>query len=244
MFSGTTGAIVASVLKADPSKYKPFVQTFLVICSDIAFWYIPLAAILTAAAQYIKKQLSPWYWDTIKLVLDHLSKDIFGDRQANAYEDRVTLFRHFKWKWCCKRWPWSGWLIPVERSGHVTRSSKIIFKAPQQGDEAQGIAGQSWAQNLCVHTSQLPDITSESQTVKIGRYCKETFCAEEWVKDQVKKGKKLPRSIVGIPVESKAGKVWGVIVIDSRSETILTQGQIEAFYRQHASVLSKLLEKV
>ena len=139
--------------------------------------------------------------------------------------------------WLC-RWPWSGWLVPVERSGHTTRRSHTIFLAPDDADQAEGIAGQTWAQNRVVVVNGLSDVNENPSREVLAEYAQRTWIAETWV---LQKQRQHARSFCGIPVEVK-GKLWGVIVLDSRNPQAIDQNA-DKFYRLIGRVLGKLLER-
>ena len=75
----------------------------------------------------------------------------------------------------------------------------------------------------------------------IDNYSTKSWTARNIVKNNMLAGKPMPRSMCGLPVEV-GGEVWGVVVIDSRSETLVEQEKISALYGQHAGVLSKLIQ--
>ena len=47
----------------------------------------------------------------------------------------------------------------------------------------------------------------------------------------------------GLPVEV-GGKIWGIIVIDSRDKKLVGKNEILEFYNRNAGVLSKILENL
>lgn len=59
-------------------------------------------------------------------------------------ENRVTIFRFEKFKWTFRWWPWSGWLVMLERSGHLTKNRTPIFRAADKPEKCEGVAGQAW----------------------------------------------------------------------------------------------------
>ena len=189
--------------------------------------------------------------------------------ECNLAENRVTLFRvksfHLTWPW--RAWPPVGcWLVPVERSNHLTRKSKACFLAKDDGS-ADGVAGQAYVQRSCVYVDNLPNICAENAVPNTqpfllrlfykyfwkSRYLNagqlrmvKAYAARSWsnegriLKHRVAK-KNLPRSLCGLPVEV-GGKIWGVIVIDSRDKNIAGKNEILEFYERNAGVFSKILE--
>jgi len=184
----------------------------------------------------------PWGWDMAHYLLDEVQGRIFS-KQDPVFQHRVTLFRHRRFVWCRRKWPWSGWLVPVERSFYMSRKSKVCFRASDEGDHCEGVAGWAWATRSRYYVTNLPDLTQRSQQQDIEDYAKQSHVPVEWVKEKLAQNKPLPRSLYGIPVE-RSGKVWGVIVVDSRHKEILSQTEIDAFYERSAGILSRVLEKV
>jgi hypothetical protein len=140
------------------------------------------------------------------------------------------------------KWPWTGWLVPVERSGDVTQSPHVIFHAPQDDPKrAEGVAGHVWKTRECVYISQLPDLNRSSSEKTVRSYASKTNINPEFLKSKLKSGKEFARSFWGIHVECK-GKTWGVIVIDSRNPEIVDNEQLKTIYRPIGACLSRLIE--
>lgn len=205
-----------------------------------AWWQLPVFTIAAGVLGLLRKQLgSPWLWDAVKFSLDEIQKIAFtmGDSDGQHHH-RVTLFKYVPWAWCLRRWPWSGWLVPVERSGHTTRSGVSYFKAPDAADQAEGIAGLTWARRRTVGVSDLPELTAQSSNAELQTYATSTGLSIEQVKDKLPKA----RSFAGIPVEV-GGRVWGVIVLDSRGAKSI-RGDVTVIYQPISRVMGKLLEKL
>jgi len=188
----------------------------------------------------LKKLLGPpWLWNTVHSYLDSFREEAFNVGLDDAqHHHRVTLFRYKPWYWHFRRWPWSGWLVPVERSGHTTQASISVYRAPDDADKAEGVAGMTWARRRIVNVSNLPDLSEDPSRDDMQRYAKATGMNLE----VVKKKRPKARSFCGIPVEIK-GEVWGVLVLDSRSaDGINTNSQI--LYRPLGKFLAKILERV
>jgi hypothetical protein len=80
-----------------------------------------------------------------------------------------------------------------------------------------------------------------ADTTICSEYALHTWTSARLIAKQKRCKKKMPRSLCGIPVEV-GGKPWGVIVIDSRSENLVTRDKIDEFYKRHAKMLEKLLK--
>jgi hypothetical protein len=129
--------------------------------------------------------------------------------------------------------------MPVERSGHTTRRRISIFLAPDDADRAEGIAGQTWAQNQVVLVSDLPSLEGNDVSQEIiQEYARRTWISEDFAHSR----RPQARSFCGIPVEVK-GKLWGVIVIDSRGTKVAGTRSVR-LYTLVGRFLGKLLEKV
>jgi len=162
---------------------------------------------------------------------------LFNDYREEAFniaEDdavhnhRVTLFKRSRliwwiWPWRSRyspwgkmRAPWSGWLVPLVRSGHTTQRSRTVFLAPDDADNVEGVVGQVWARDRVIVVEDLPDLCGNATDQDIAAYALKTWVPDAWVRWRLRSGKQCPRSICGIPVEVN-GSRWGVIVLDSYS---------------------------
>ena len=97
---------------------------------------------------------------------------------------------------------------------------------------------QTWAQNRVVVVNGLSDANENPSREVLAEYAQRTWIAETWV---LQKQRQHARSFCGIPVEVK-GKLWGVIVLDSRNPQAIDQNA-DKFYRLIGRVLGKLLER-
>ena len=169
----------------------------------------------------------PWVWAAIHAIFDEVRERAFRYKEGEpVHHHRVTLFEHVHfwriwrlwlclWQWKVGRFPWSGWLIPSARSGHTTKSCSTRFLAPDDADRAEGVVGQAWATNSQILVDKLPEVSESSSSTVIAEYATRTFVTPDWVKDRL--GKPLPRSLCGVPIEVE-GRIWGVLVLDSRAE--------------------------
>jgi hypothetical protein len=171
--------------------------------------------------------------------LDYYRAEVFAVGADDAmHHHRVTLFRYKGWCLVRRQWPWSGWLLAQERSGHTTRIGISIFKAPDDADQAEGVAGKTWAKAGVVNVSHLPDLDDAPQEKDFESYSRATGVSVEWLKKRRPKA----RSFCGIPVEVK-GASWGVIVLDSRNPDGIPVSS-EVHFRPVGRILGKLLERV
>lgn len=112
---------------------------------------------------------------------------------------------------------------------------------PDDGNHSEGVAGLAWVSNTVVVAEALPALTSESGDQAISRYARRTHCPEKIVRDYIRRGRTLPRSIAAIPIEVN-NKSWGVLVLDSCDENGVTDGLVKNFTLIVHSI-SQLLEK-
>lgn len=128
--------------------------------------------------------------------------------------------------------------MPVERSGHTTRKSNTKFAIPDDADNAEGIAGQAWARNQVVVVSDLPEIKEGTSQKDIKDYSNKTWVTDEWVK----RNRPQSRTYCGMPVEVK-GKLWGVLVFDSRAINAIDGEAASQEYSIFAGLIGELLER-
>ncbi len=246
-------AFVLAALRWDPNV-SPFPAG---VVHDVLLWTqmnSPLLLIvffLVSYASRLRKYITPpTTWKKIHSLLDELQQLLFkeeNDRAEPLHHHRVTLFKR-GWCYRMRRWPWSGWLIPVERSGHMTRKTTAMFRAPDDPNMLEGVAGYTWARRAFVSIGELPDLYDMDgldpnlQAKAIAGYARRTLVDQTWVRNRLLERRTLGRSFCGIPVEVSGGRLWGVIVVDSQTQEPKAGSQHEVSYRLIASVLGKLLE--
>ena len=221
--------MVGGAKLADVSQAGAF-SPLLIRLQHVSWWAMPVIFFGNIAFQAGAKAISPpWVWDTVRSVLDQLQLHAFSPTQGELKQsNRVTLFKHVRWRWAVCKWPWTGWLVPVERSGNTTRKTDTVFLAPDDGNKAEGIAGRAWACEGTVTVSNLPSVTEDSPETDLVRYADETFITVATLKDRLRCKKGIALSLTAFPVEVK-NKVWGVIVFDSRSREALSNDAIDNF---------------
>jgi hypothetical protein len=234
----------APSLKANPDQIKTwseFGANTVAFTQKYAWLMIPVLVVLHTIGKDLSRRVgSPRKWHSIKRLLDHIQKHVFEKETGVAVPyNRVTLFKYKRWLFCWEKWPWTGWLVSVERSGHTTLRSKVRFRAPDDADLAEGVAGQTWVQNVILPVDGLADIENAGrETVEL--YAGKTWMPKHWL--ETANRKKRPRALCGIPVEVK-GTVWGVIVLDSRSPTAIgVDENSQRVYKLMGHVLALLLE--
>jgi hypothetical protein len=236
------GAVSGATLKANDvevSKHLgPEAARVLVWMQGVAWIVVPLTIISVPIIEGLRNFVgAPSVWRVVRDVLDQFRSQLFPNATDDQlHEHRVTLFQFTRWHFCARKWPWSGWLFPVERSGHTTQKTNIVFLAPDEADKVEGVAGMTWSRRQVVHVKDLPDLSVDFSDQAIGEYAKRSWMPENVVRQR----KPRARSLVGIPVEVKS-EIWGVIVVDSRKPEI-KQADVKKHYKFVARFLGKTLE--
>ena len=204
-----------------------------------AWWSFPLLIFLSGVLGLLRKLLgSPWLWNTVHYHLDVIRETALNVAEGDAlHHHRATLFKYVPVAWCRRKWPWDGWLVPVERSGYTTRGHVSIFRAPDDADRAEGVAGMAWARNQTVTISGLPALQADSDDADFDLYSRNSGVSVSWLRERLPQS----RSFCGIPLEVK-GKPWGVLVLDSRSPSGLRE-QGAVMYDPASRLLAKILER-
>lgn len=223
-----------------------------------AYFFVVLFSIL-AFFTIVKKTKNPWIWDQIQFILDQ-----YQDRVFNHFSDdppdhnRVTLFQVKKRCFLKKHWSsehslrpsgkhpcFSNYLVPVMRSGHISKKTSAIFYVSDKSDECEGIAGQAWGKGGTTVATDLPELKLDNNGIPTKRsansYAKATFSDLKLVDQYVKNKRITPRSIAAIPVEVN-GELWGVVVLDSRRPHGVTDDSVQN-YTLTVSMIGRLLEQ-
>ncbi len=200
-------------LKIDPQNLWPwinFAKPFVTWSQESGFGatMVLISIALGGFASFLRRQIGPpWVWKYVHFLLDTFRKHVFDDEDGEVHHHRVTLFKHRR----CRAW-WTfgvggGWLVPVERSGHTTLKRRTSFRAPDNADRAEGIAGYTWSCRRNVYVENLPDISKpDVSDAEIEAFASQSHCNVRWVRRR--KHRCCSRSYCGIPVEVK-GERWG-----------------------------------
>ncbi len=207
--------------------------------------------IVAGGAKYALERLTrSWVRQIIHSLLTDYREKMFGNLPGAKHHHRATLFVHRRfslWKtlpWKRKRHPWSGWLVPIVRSGHATQKMRTKFLAPDEADLKEGVAGMTWSNRAIVTVIELPNLDSRSNDAEIQRYSLATACQDHWVRNRIKRGESLPSSLRGIPIEVN-NNFWGVVVLDSRESNAFTEDPhgTANFSLIFSSTIGRLLER-
>lgn len=158
-------------------------------------------------------------WEAVDNALERFRANLFGNGGRPHAEQRITLFQHktFRLSSPLKR----GWLVPVSRSSYTSQKSHSVWRAPNDGQDAEGVAGKCWGCSGITPLNELPDVSRRNINCTEGiyrEYAEATGCTIAWVK----KNRPTARSLLAFPVEAKSKKngLWGVLVIDSSDQQI------------------------
>ncbi|MBM4054123.1 MAG: hypothetical protein FJ264_05515 [Planctomycetes bacterium] len=250
--SGGIVLFISALLKANVPDI-PFISFFVNICQHNAWWIIISFTCVGGLSQLLNNRIgSPDIWRIVQHILDQYREEVFGKDESTRKDaehfHRITLFKHCKWRWALIRWPCSGWLIPAARSGSRTKTKIQCFLASKEHpDEAEGVAGQTWARNREVKVFNLPDLSVNSAPEdNIIEYAKKAFVSKEWISNRMKRNRRglQCRSLLGICIEVK-GIPWGALVIDSRNPEPSQLKKIRSSkLKAYESILSRLLERL
>ena len=240
-------AITTASLKADTkttiAQFGPFIGAILAILQANSWLILFLSACTIILLNSILRWIGePWRWNAIQVVLDRLRDNVYKQTfQGEPYHyHRVTLFKHVPFSLRLRLWPWSGWLVPMARSGHTNQNINSVFKAPDNADNAEGVAGLAWRSKETEGISQLPEISSTSCNDLISEYANATNVSVALVKRRIVKNRPNPRSLIAIPIEVNNRVKW-IVVLDSRSPQDL-RGIADAAASSYTPIISHLLK--
>lgn len=218
------------------------------------WWIIVTLMGVAAAIKILKERLDrTWVWSAVQAIVDRIQTEAFGDQDGYLHHHRATLFRyqkylwwpfparHMLWPWGLGRGPSSGWLVPVIRSGHATQHTKTYFLAPDDADKAEGVVGHIWNSNKEIGLSVGAPLQQGATPEQISEYAGKTFVNATRAAKELSK-KVLAASFRGVTVEGKAGRKWGVLILDSRHAEAALNAKLNI--GPYAYCLGKLLERV
>lgn len=230
-------SVIAAAIHQTPADILPAALSFATDPVKKG-WALPALAVAAPIAASIRHRTDKVHREDVWRVLNQIKEATFKDQQLDHEQHcRVTLFKHHKFT--IRRWPCTcGWLIPYERSGHSTRNTHAIFRAPDDGEQSEGVAGKVWSCGAIEYVGGLPDIRAPGATEdQFRHYGQKSFC------DAARLKRKPPqaRSLMGIPVDVD-NKRWGVIVIDCVKENFDPK-RAQVAFRPLASHLAGYLKR-
>lgn len=168
LFGGLAG-IFGFALRWKSGDYTSLRQDILIANETTAWWTIPAFTAIAGISTFFKTHFgNSNIWKSVTHVLEEYRLAVFqgkpGFELEASHHNRVTLYKHvaFRWAPCC--WPWSNWVVPVARTGHTTQTWRVPrFRAPAgDPDNAEGVAGQSFATNSIVCVTNLPELSASA----------------------------------------------------------------------------------
>lgn len=237
--------------------HRPNVRILLEWVRGASFTGYAVFGMLLLWAACYKRLGDPWHASQLQFILDKYQNGAFNNEEGLNLipqdHNRVTLFRYQRcWTtphWTAKKWYWpwgehrpvSYFLVPVLRSGHMSKNSKAVFYVSDSSDETEGIGGRAWVTNQIVFEQSLPDVHENSSEKTIKNYAKRTSVSSDLVRKRIQDKRVMPRSMLAIPV-SRFGTLWGVVVLDSRYPEGVKQSAAES-YQLTIALIERLLEK-
>lgn len=235
-------------------KNRPILWSAIEYIQDHSMYLYLFIGLLVLFSFLHRKLGDPWALEKLQFIIDEYQGKVFSANGAPKDHDRVTIFQHkknyiFARHWSATRWymPWgnkpifSNYLVPILRSGHLSKNSKAIFYAPDGSDKAEGVAAMAWAKRGSVVLSELPEILAVTGKRDREKYAKVTKCDIGLLDKYILEGRQPPRSIAAIPIECR-GRIWGVVVLDSRSPRGVTNESVDN-YTLTVALIGHLLER-
>lgn len=224
LFAVVLGTGVALLTNVNPDK-AGFFQSFISRNANHAWYVVPILNALFVLCIAFRKLIGePWVWKFIQKTLDVFQKELFHKNEP-VFDHRITIFRRVSWAspFKTRRWkiwkkencPFSGWLIPVARSHHVTQKNATVFLCPDDPKESEGIAGLAFVQKGTLVVDNLPDLSDNSTDEDIKKYSSETNIDPDFLIKRIADHKPNARSFYAFVIERK-DEPWGVVVLDSR----------------------------
>ena len=259
------GVIATYPVQSDLQSSSPILFHFYnMVHQNLPYLFLALF-VLYLLGLWLKRFGDPWILDKLQFVLDKYQGKAFVKRSRPDPKDyhRVTIFQFkrnvwFPCHWSAKGtwWPYGGgmhpfrsnYLVPVLRSGRLSRKTRAIFYVSDSGDDCEGVAGMAWVTEEAAIATGLPSIGSATRKRDIQEYAESTGSDEALVesilaaKKKAKRESPIPRAIVAIPVE-RNGKNWGVVVLDSRDPDGIADDAVEN-YQITIALIGLLLERL
>lgn len=243
-----TSVYVLNKLPLNSELYKLFLE-IITIAAPIIYLVFLLAFLY---GKWLVRKSNPIIWKALQVQIDKLQVIAFPNYAEDINDNhRVTLFK-FTQK--CKSKPTkeykkrltknSGWLIPVIRSGHTGKDTSAKFFAPDSGNDAEGIVGKCWSSDNVQYQENLPKIIVTSGEQRKRAYCHRSNMPRSLLDEYVKNGKCLAQNILAIPLMTRTGERWGVIVFDSMEPNGVDKIQAEQSFYTVAETLGVLVEEV
>lgn len=239
--SGGTSLLLKAETTGFPGSLKWLADT-IVLTKSWAWLLIPAALSIAGLSYALRKKIGdPAVIQVVHELLTAYRNKVVSERGTGLeHHHRVTLFRHKEWAFVARRWPWQGWLIPEIRSGETTRNPSCRFRASSEDpDRAEGVAGLAWVSDRDIEINDLPDVSFPNATNEaVATYARNTGVTPELIR----KMRPHARCFYAFRVHLN-NKLWGVIVIDSKNNSV-PRRKVEAGYEAIVPSLSVLLKRI
>lgn len=252
--SGVLAPTLAALLelseKIDHHSH-PTVSSVLKQLNDISLYLYIFFICLFLLGKLFSRKGDRIIWEVLQTQIDTLQSLAFSNNTGDLNDHhRVTLFKFKKWSWTRlfqwqrREWPRQGWLTPVIRSGHTGKNTKTIFLAPDEGRDAEGIAGLCWSSDSMIYEYNLPNISGTSSEDNKDKYCRKTHMPRWMLDCYCLSGKDLARTILAFPVKTSNGNRWGVLVYDSMNSTGIDHAKAQSSFEVVIEPIGVLVEGV
>lgn len=250
-----TGTIVAfgAILKADLAWFADIPPALKAVTwMQSASWAVVVfGPFFVVFLQWARRTFgSPWAWGAVQQILDGFRDELFKKCAMEPLDHhRVTLFKHrrFVVRWCHPRLWCCGWLVAVARSKHMTKENIRRFRAPDDPDLCEGVAGMAWRHAGWVAVPKageppLPVLVKNAGEPDIATYAAKTGVTTAWVKCQLYADRRFAASYAAVTIQHK-GQPWGVLVVDSRGSDSFDPANLGDFIA-YGKLLTPLLERI
>ena len=214
---------------------------FIHIWQEIA---IPTISVLIALLDNTVRSLDPWKWKAIQSCLDEFRDQVF-DGQDHAedlnFKHRVTLYRLQNGSLKMLKTVWQKWLVPVARSGIITKRTSSIFCLPDNPSKIEGVVAQAFLkkEGIWLREEDVPELSPNMTDSDKQAYR---------VKTRISVDKALmmnyrAKSYAAIRMEVN-GKPWGVLVLDSENSRMPSPPELTRMFRLLTSAIAPILEAI
>jgi len=108
------------------------------------------------------RSLDPWKWKAIQSCLDEFRDQVFdGTDHAEDlnFKHRVTLYRLQNGSLKMLQPLWQRWLVPVARSGIITKRTRSIFRLPDNPNKIEGVVVQAFLKKgIWLRAEEVPEL--------------------------------------------------------------------------------------
>lgn len=216
------------------------------ISKNINFWQevaIPALSIVIALLDNKARNLDPWKWKAIQSCLDEFRDQVFdGTDHAEDlnFKHRVTLYRLQNGSLKMLKPVWQRWLVPVARSGIITKRTRSIFRLPDNPHQIEGFVVQAFLKKgIWLRAEEVPELRQDMTASDRQAYRDKTSISV----DKALRMNYTARSYAAIRMEVN-GKPWGVLVLDSVNSRMPAPPELTRLFRLLTSAIAPILEVI